>query len=73
MGVKIFVRSMETKQYLCDTTEWCGDSSSAHRFTSAFEAEQFCDTHGLKSVEVVIVREDRPILIVPLRARRTAW
>ena len=69
MRVQIVIRSCETKGYWGADGRW-GHSEHARQFSSAQEADQFCRERGLKNVEIVVWRADRPPLCIPVRESR---
>ena len=72
MGTQIFIRSAQTKWYLADGNQWSVDSARARCFPSAFEADNYCRENQLTGVEIMIVRVDRPVLVIPVRVRQAA-
>ena len=66
-GVQIFVRSGQTRMYLGSDNEWSSDVSLARCFTSALDAELFCRENGFTCIELLVRRQRRPPMIIPLR------
>lgn len=66
-SVQIFVRSCGTGLYLGLENEWSSEVSLARCFTSALDAELFCRENGFTGIELLVRRQRRPPLVIPLK------
>jgi hypothetical protein len=66
-GVRIVIRSSDTKCYVSHGKDWSDDVAHARAFNSALEAELFCRQHVSTPVELLVFRKERPPLTIPLK------
>jgi hypothetical protein len=69
MELVICIWSRGDQKYLVDASadSWTGNAKEAKTFRSAGLADIYCRDHELKKVDLVIQREGRPTVRVPIR------
>lgn len=66
MANEIHIRSNATGRYLNVDGAWRSPRGSARQFLSAAEAQEWCSTHGLANVEIIIVRDSLVCMRFPI-------
>lgn len=66
-NVRIHIRCARTKCYLDSDDEWAEDPAHAKPFRSALEAELFCRQHAFADIELLVLRDQRPPLTIPIK------
>jgi hypothetical protein len=64
----IALRHNVTCFYLNSRCDWVPSLDDAHDFGDTSAAERFCLTHGLSEVEVLVIFEDGPCLVLRLES-----
>jgi hypothetical protein len=63
---RIFLRSNRTGEYLDSHDDWRSEVAHARGFSSALDAELHCRNHRFIEIDLVVLREGKPPLIVSL-------
>jgi hypothetical protein len=62
----IHIRSRTDGKYLYDNGKWSSRISAARMFSTTKEAADFCRAERLKTVEIVILRDNQPPSYLPI-------
>lgn len=66
MVTRIILRSRVDGRFASGAFTWTPYSELAEEFPNALAANQFADSHVLKGMEIIVIREKLPDLRIPL-------
>jgi hypothetical protein len=66
MATRILLRSREDGRFVSGDLTWSPQLAQAELFPNALSAEQFARDHGLKQMEIIVMREKMTDLRIPL-------
>jgi hypothetical protein len=66
VATRILLRSRKDGLFVSGALTWSPRLAQAELFPNALAAQQFARTHGLKQMEIIIMREKMTDLRIPL-------